>query len=150
MNVLPIAFESESLRSIFPYLIPIAGIIGGCSIVIVAIYLHFRKQQLWHETARVAIEKGQPVPPMPMDDNSVQPTTGSPVEWEAVKRRQTINGLMIGGLVNFGVGLGLFLLLSRVSNNVGVGYVGAIPGFIGVALLISAFFMHKMAPRSDK
>jgi len=150
MNILPIAFEAGSLSSVLPLMIPIVSVIGGCAIAIVAIYLHFRKQQLWHETARIAIEKGQPVPPMPADDNSIPPTTGSPAEWEAVKRRQTINGLMIGGLINLGVGLGLFLLLSRVASNPNLGFIGAIPGFIGIALLLAAFLMHKTSPQSVK
>jgi len=150
MNTLPIAFELDSLSSVLPLMIPIVSVIGGCAIAIVAIYLHFRKQQLWHETARIAIERGQPVPAMPSDDSTVPPTTGSPSEWEAVKRRQTVNGLLIGGLVNLGVGLGLFLMLSRIASNPGLGYIGAIPGFIGVSLLVSSFFMHKMTPKSDK
>jgi len=150
MNILPIAFELNSLSSVLPLMIPIVSVIGGCVIAIVAIYLHFRKQQLWHETARIAIERGQPVPAMPSEDNTVAPATGTPSEWEAVKRRQTVNGLLIGGLVNLGVGLGLFLMLSRIASNAGLGYIGAIPGFIGVSLLVSAFFMHKMTPKSNK
>ena len=48
--------------------IAIAAILGGLTFTILLIVfgLKFvqRRQELWHETARVALEKGQPLPPL--------------------------------------------------------------------------------------
>lgn len=50
-------------------------------------------------------------------------------------------GMKIGGLVNIAVGAGLFLLIYFTSPQKGAAFVGFIPGLIGVALLVYAFFM---------
>jgi hypothetical protein len=57
---------------------------------------------------------------------------------EQVKKRE---GIKIGGLVNIGVGAGLCVFLGIQTNWTGPTYVGLIPGFIGVALLMYVFFM---------
>src|SRR4051812_7615684 len=35
------------------------------AVVAVALSFKHRQRQMWHETARLALEKGQPLPPMP-------------------------------------------------------------------------------------
>ncbi len=100
--------------------IPVAGIIFGCGVAAVAIIFGVsyakKEQELWHETARIAIEKGQPVPPGPSE----------------IKSGGKRNDIRVG-LILIAVGLGVYLFLyavvgSRLAN------VGTIPGLIGVAL----------------
>lgn len=99
----------------------------GLSIPIgpIVIYIVFRaaqrRQELWHETARVALEKGQPLPPMPPD-----------MLQQPVKEKPSND--IRSGLILIAVGAGLYLFLGTLVSP-GLGYVGAIPGFIGIALL---------------
>jgi hypothetical protein len=111
--------------------VAIVAIAGGLLIGPIVIFIVFnsihRRHQLWHETARVALEKGQPLPPMPAD---VAPPPSLPP-----KPANDIRS----GLVLIAVGAGLYLFLgSLVSQS--MGYVGAIPGFIGIALLLFGLF----------
>jgi hypothetical protein len=50
-------------------------------------------------------------------------------------------GIKLGGLINIAVGTALTLLIYYTSENRGASMVGLIPGLIGVALLIYAYFM---------
>lgn len=59
---------------------------------------------------------------------------------EQLKKRE---GLKIGGLVNMAVGAGLCIMLYTMTGPHGPYLVGLIPGFIGVALLVSAFFLSE-------
>jgi hypothetical protein len=56
---------------------------------------------------------------------------------ERLKKRE---GMKIGGLINLGVGIGLMIFL-RSLNGEGLYLAGLIPGLIGVALLVYAFFL---------
>lgn len=105
--------------------IPIAGMVLGGIMGVSAMYFKNRTKQMWHETARLALEKGQPLPALPtsrVDERSDARTEG----WNDLR----------GGVVLVGTGLGLWLFLGEFINR-GLGYVGAIPGFIGVGLLLS-------------
>ncbi len=62
-------------------------------------------------------------------------------EEDRLRRMKQSEGLKIGGLVNIGVGIGLGMMLYALPGKSGVYMVGAIPGFIGVALLVYAFFL---------
>lgn len=109
--------------------IAISAIIGGLTFAILLIRfgLNFvqRRQELWHETARLALEKGQPLPPMPRD---MQPA----------KDKEDESDLRTG-LVMIAVGAGLYLFFKFLFGGwMGMAYVGAIPGFIGAALLLHA------------
>lgn len=105
--------------------VAIAAILGGITLtsVIIVFGLKFalRRQELWHETARVALEKGQPLPPMPGDMN----------ETEHPEQNSDIRT----GLIMIAVGAGLYLFFLSLFDG-WLKYVGAIPGFIGVALLL--------------
>ncbi len=113
-------------------LLPIAGIILAGVISVSGMYFHNRRREMWHETARLALEKGQPLPPLdPMlraEDDEV----------EKERKLPSANHDVRGGLVLIAVGAGLWLFLGGLSRN--LGYIGAIPGFIGVALLLFALF----------
>ena len=56
---------------------------------------------------------------------------------KAIKQRE---GLKIGGLVNLGVGIGLFFMMRSLGHDVPY-MVGLIPGLIGVALLVYVYVM---------
>ena len=58
---------------------------------------------------------------------------------ERIKRRE---GLKIGGVVNLCIGIALVIFLrGMVGGDQGVYLVGLVPGLLGVALLIYAFFL---------
>lgn len=62
-------------------------------------------------------------------------------EEHRLKQLKQMEGLKIGGLVNVAVGIGLGFMLYTLTGNGGPYLVGLIPGLIGVALLVYAFFM---------
>ena len=64
-------------------------------------------------------------------------------EEDRLRRMKQREGLKIGGVVNIGVGIGLALLLYSISGEEKDSpyLVGAIPGFIGIALLVYAYFL---------
>lgn len=107
------------------HLIAITGITGGVLLtaVIIVFGLRFvqRRQELWHETARVALEKGQPLPPLPRE---LQADPAPPSDFRT-------------GLVLVATGLGLYFFFISLFGG-WMRFVGAIPGFIGVALLLYA------------
>ncbi len=104
--------------------IAIAAILGGLTFTILLILfgLKFvqRRQELWHETARVALEKGQPLPPLPRDMQQ--------------ERHPEENNDLRAGLVLIATGAGLYLFFAAFIPP--LRFVATIPGFIGVALLL--------------
>lgn len=110
-------------------IMPIAGLLFAAVFGLTGMYFHHRKQELWHQTARLALEKGQPLPPFADIAEPTKVATPSS-RWR---------GLMIGGLINLGVGAGLFVALAQIpTTSFNLGYFGCIPGFIGLALLLGA------------
>lgn len=114
-------------------IIPVAGMVFAGVIIVTTMYFNHRRTELWHQTARLALEKGQPLPPAPegvhlnVAANSV---SSNQPRWR---------GYLIGGLINVGIGLGLFFALSQIpGTDFNLGYFGCIPGFIGAALLLGA------------
>jgi hypothetical protein len=121
-------------------LIPIVAIVGGLSlaavIVVAGIISSTKKRQMWHDTARLAIEKGQPLPPMPRTDEELEntpPPGVSLADWETVRLARERQGNIKAGLILIAVGIGLYVMLHGQGA-----YASAIPGFIGVALLLNA------------
>ena len=90
---------------------------------IVAIVLTFRhrRQKLAHETMRLMIEKGLPVP-----TELINPP--SPVKPPKSDLRR--------GLIWLAVGIGLAILLLKTFEDSGLWAMGLIPAFIGVAYLL--------------
>jgi len=117
-------------------LIAIVVIVGGLIIA------HHRQRQ-WHETARLALEKGQPLP-QSLDDSDSHKVQGRP---EGPGRD------LRAGLICIGTGAGLFLFFDALLGR-WMAYVGAIPGFIGIALVLYAIldlaFGRKNASTSDR
>lgn len=115
------------LGSLIPIVIPLAVFVLAGVIVVSAMYFHNRRREMWHQTARLALEKGQPLPPLD-DAPPVRPPSRD-TGWNDVR----------AGLICMATGLGLFLFLGTFIGR-GLGYVGAIPGFVGVALLLTGLF----------
>ena len=132
--------------------IPIIGIITA--------YSHKRRQEeLWHETARLALEKGQPIPARPPADEDtraqVLPAAADPATWDQLRnanrrRKDVRNGLIL-------VAIGVALNFTRKEDHFGRGlsFLIYIPIFMGLALLLNALldriFFHRIGdlpPRS--
>jgi hypothetical protein len=106
------------------------GLIIAAVIIIAVLYFQHQKQRLWHETARLAIERGQPLPPYPATDEEreSQPPPGvSPDQW----KRSRCGGSFKGSLILIAIGIGIGFVSGRNY------FAGAIPFLIGVALLIN-------------
>jgi hypothetical protein len=101
----------------------LAGIAVGVAIVIAAMYFHHQRRVLWHETARIALEKGQPLPPNFGQDDTSCRSHATPADD------------IRGGLISIAVGAGLYLFF--VGFGMGpLRFVGAIPAFVGIAMLL--------------
>lgn len=121
--------------------IAIIAILGGLTftslLIIFGLKFVQRRQELWHETARVALEKGQPLPPLPRDMQH----TKDPNE----------NNDLRAGLVMLATGAGLYLFFAVFIPP--LRFVAAIPGFIGIALVLYAVFNPQLKrdhPPSDR
>ncbi|HWW92054.1 MAG TPA: hypothetical protein VN375_01720 [Vicinamibacteria bacterium] len=62
-------------------------------------------------------------------------------EEDRLKRLKTMEGIKLGGVINLAVGIGLSVMLRTLIGTGGPYLVGLIPGLVGVALLVYAFFM---------
>jgi len=126
-------------------IVPVSVFIVGGVIAVSA--MHFQNQQklAWHQTARVALEKGQPVPPMP--GGSAACDAGENETDSLAKREQQQRNDLRAGLILIGVGGGLFLMLRALTGGA-VQYVGAIPGFIGVAMVVHALLDRMFMPKN--
>ena len=85
-----------------------------------AVRLRVKRQQQLHETIRLMIEKGQPIPPELLNPSGNRPPPSRDLR---------------SGLVLVGVGLGLAVLLFVKHSEVWP--VALIPLFMGIALLIA-------------
>ena len=126
-TLLPLAVSDND----FGFYISLAGMATGIIFGGLGMYFHHKRQSLWHETARIALEKGQPVPPAPDREESGAARTLS----DGQIRAKRIRGLLIGGLINIALGAGLYLGLTQLSR--ALANFAAIPGFIGIALLLA-------------
>jgi hypothetical protein len=108
--------------------IAVTGTVFGFTAVIVGLvaYTRHRTQRLRHETIRLAIEKGQALPPDLLD--AARPPGDRSAE------RDLRRGLV---LVAVGLGIGLYLALAPFSGGGHNWSVGFIPGLIGVAYLVA-------------
>jgi len=97
-----------------------------CAIFIIIRYFRYRSQKMWHETVRLALEKGQPLP-----------ANWSDYGWGGGGRLWDLRR----GLVLIAVGAALYYILPESSR-----LWAALPGFIGIAFLLFGLFSFR---RSD-
>lgn len=144
MNLTSLAhwLATADLESILGAAIPIVAIIFGCSIPIVAMLLRYQQRRLWHDTARVALEKGQPLPNIPELSGAEFEATAS-----ASSRKRQPGDDLRSGLILIAVGAALWFFLPAVAGS-RMAYVGLIPGFIGGALLLNAL-LRKLGGAKD-
>lgn len=136
---LPLAalFDFNIPSSMIAIVVPVVGIIFGCSVAIAGIYFHHQKQKLLHETARLSLERGQPIPP----DILAQMTRDEDAKPSGPRRPADD---IRTGLILIGVGAGVYLFFEALGVEK-MRFVGAIPGFIGVALLLFGVVSAAMA-----
>lgn len=97
-----------------------------------------QQERMRCEVMRSAIERGQPIPA-----EALRPPAETEDEpWHA--RAPSPENDIRAGLICMGVGGGLFLMFSTFSIGgfdglQGLRWVGAIPGFVGVALLVNGW-----------
>ena len=107
--------------TVYHLLIPLAGMGLGLAGIIIGGIEKMQKRRLRHELMRVAIEKGQPLPPELLDEG--------PSRRERDDRRN--------GMISIAVGAALYLFLRALVPEQGVKWVALIPAFIGLALLLN-------------
>jgi hypothetical protein len=129
--------SSAPLGSYFHGSAALIVVFGFTFLIAVAVfYFQNKERERWHATARLALEKGQPIP-------SEHPEMADP----GLGRHRQRMGLIIAGLVNLGVGVALFLGMSALPDGRVARYFVAIPGFVGAGLLVSALIDHFLAPK---
>jgi hypothetical protein len=125
-------------------LIAVTAIIGGLCLTAVIIIFGLkhaqRTQELWHETARLALEKGLPMPP-------------TPEELRVRTAREAANDDFRSGLISLAAGIGLYYFLGAFLGRA-LGAVGFIPMLVGLAMLLhaglSAWFSRKNKVEADR
>ncbi len=117
--------------SVPPVLIPIAFVTAAVAVAVSAIYFHFQRQKLWHETVRLSLEKGVPLPPS-WTDNTRPFGPECDARWS---RRSPFRDLRTG-LILVAIGLAISF---QMSDGPGINWHsgGAIPLYIGCAFLLS-------------
>lgn len=133
MHLLPLlALSGSSVGLIFG----LAGMAFVAVFGVLGMYFHHRRAEQWHHTARLALEKGQPLPEIPAAREELKGPADARVDD------------IRSGLILIGTGLGLYLFLGHFLVPA-LGYVGAIPGFIGIAMLLVGVFRPKAKDPAD-
>ncbi len=146
-------FDSGVLVPIFSMAIPIVAIVGGITAGVVRMILKARMMELAQRERIAAIERGVDPSKLPPVPNNLDPDSDTSLY--TTPRQVALNkarGLMVGGLVTLGVGLGLGLMLGLLAHNESepVWSVGLIPTMIGIALILSSWFMHRAADQDER
>jgi hypothetical protein len=132
------------------FIIPIVAIIGGIASGITKTRGRQRLIELAQRERIAAIEKGldpAKLPPLPSFGDDMTAVYLTPRQAE-LRRAQS---LLTGGLVLLAVGLGLAVTLLFLPDPEAnkAWAAGCIPGFIGIALLVSSSVVRKGAPADD-
>jgi hypothetical protein len=141
-SILPFAAFLEG-RTLIAIIIPVVAIALGGVIAVCGMYFHHQQKKMLHDTARLALERGQPIPPELVSELS------DTAHHSSAQRTHPRNDIR-SGVILIAVGVGLYLFFETMSLH-NLRFVGAIPGFIGVALLLlgifdSLFARKKSAP----
>jgi len=143
------------LASVGEY-IPFFGMLIPLSVMFIVIAGQYYKNQsrkMWHETARIALEKGQPVPiPQSEFPPAVAEALGKKLELE---NRSSGRGDIKAALILIAIAAGLYFGFNELrseGHNV-PSFVFFVPGFIGLALLLNAlitFLATRKNPEESK
>jgi hypothetical protein len=129
----PLASLVSDLSALGGMLIPLAALAMAAVVVIATHLAKNAERQRWHETARIALEKGLPIPSMPNPEDGCE----SPDRPGAASRQKQMMGFVTAGLINIAVGIGLYIGLAHLPGGAQeVRYFALIPGLVGAALLI--------------
>ncbi|MEP7027264.1 MAG: hypothetical protein ABI960_01590 [Candidatus Eisenbacteria bacterium] len=134
---------SESIVALMIFAVPIVAIIGGITAGIVKTMSQGRVIENAQRERIAAIQAGidpARLPPVPsLGDLGAGAEN---LENPELAARRLSQGLMIGGTVTLFAGIGLGLFLWLVNEDGRAWAVGLMPGFVGVALLISSFLVR--------
>jgi hypothetical protein len=130
-SLLPLAALFDG-RTLIAIIIPVAAITLGGVIAVFGMYFHHQQKKMLHDTARLALERGQPIPPELVSELS-DTARSKPDDWN--NPRNDIRS----GVILLAVGIGLYLFFDTMGLH-NLRFVGAIPGFIGIALLLLGIF----------
>ena len=134
-STLPLAAVFELSSTTIGFLTTLAAITAGATITVSSLYFQHQRKRLWHETARIALEKGQPVP-----STSPEKKTDRP--------RQDLNQHDLrAGLILMAAGAGIFAFFNELTGT-RLAFLGAIPGFIGVALVLHHLITKISGPKT--
>lgn len=132
--------NADNAPSLGHLIIPVLGLL----IPIAAIVAHYLgkayAERQRHQTIREFARAGQPVPPEllaePQDDG-----------WQRAQQSQANpNRILLPGVVNVGLGLGLIGLFVVMSPGSWLWGIGLVPLCLGLALLMLWAFMRKQQP----
>jgi hypothetical protein len=120
-------------------IIVIFAMIFGGIMGIAGMFFEHQRKKLAHEVARLALEKGQPVPSQVTGEEHRSPhPAGSDLNHRDLR----------GGLVLIGVGAGVYLFLNAVADQ-RVALLAAVPGFIGIALVVNWILVRLMNRKQE-
>lgn len=135
----------------FGMLIPITLFLVGLAITVASLYFKNQSRKMWHETARIALEKGQPIPAAPSDLEEAAPPKAASAQ--TATHHSSGRCDFKAGLILLAVSAGLYFGFKDLNGafHSMPTFVIYVPGFIGVALLINAlitFITTKKAPET--
>lgn len=118
------------------YLIPVVALISVFTFVAIATWAENRRKEresyYRHETYRKIIEQ---------QGESAEKVQALMREEEQQQRRRRIEGLKLGGMVTFVVGVGTMIFLYMLIDEAPIYMAGMIPTLIGLVLMVYSFFM---------
>jgi uncharacterized protein DUF6249 len=138
--------NAETFIPFLIFAIPIIAIVGGITAGIVKTLGRQRLMELAQQERIAAIQRGvdpgklPPLPTVALDDDEIGLLHLTPAE----RDRRRSQGLMIAGLITLFAGIGVlaFLMLLDPESGRPIWAVGLIPGFVGAALLLSAWLVR--------
>lgn len=137
-------FDADFIVPVLIFSVPIVAIIGGITMGIVRSLSQQRMIELAQQERIAAIQRGidpSKLPPLPAGSDSWNDASSMYRSFDDISRRRS-QGLMIGGLVTLFTGIGLTSMLIIMRTDERAWAVGLVPGFIGIALLISGMLVR--------
>lgn len=136
----PILAETFSSGQVFLLVLIVGGLVIALVLPALAMYLQYRRRELWHQTARTALERGQPLP-----------TPEESVPNNAAAQAQRWLRDVRTGMILVAVGAGLWMFLALADHRPSpYRFIGAIPGFVGLALILHAWLAARLDRHQDQ